>query len=170
MPDSELYVPNVMRGESQEQKDRAAYNKNINNHLDEYVSFRPTRKVVVRCFVMEYYEQSGILQIPDIQVPVRTSNGVGHKEFQKSPWPYSRKAVVVAVPPASDTYKPGDIVLLERGVTLTAPKQNSEMPFHLPKAFTTDSWNDMEPPHSVNSEHYGYLILEPLSDILGIKE
>ena len=172
IPDNELYVPDVMKstGETQEQKDRIEYNKNIENHLDEYLNFEPTRKIVVRCFVMEYYEQNGILQIPDIQVPVRTANGVGHKEFQKSPWPYSRKAVIVAVPKNHDIYKPGDIVLLERGVTLTAPKQNSEMPFHMPKAFTTDSWNDMEPPHSMKSEHYGYLILEPLNEILGIKK
>lgn len=169
IPDNELYVPSgIPTGESAEEKARIAYNQNINNHLDEYTNFVPTRKIIVRCYVMEYYMENGILQIPDLQVPVRTANGVGHKGFEKSPWPYSRKAVVVAVPPNHDVYKPGDLVLLDRGVTLTAPKQNSEMPFHMPKGFTTDSWNDMEPPHSMKSEHYGYLILEPLSEILGI--
>lgn len=170
MPDSELYIPNVMgaSGKTHEEEARIAYNSKINDHLEEYVNFIPTRKILVRCFVMEYYEENGILQMPEIDVPVRTANGVGHKEFQKSPWPYSRKAVVVSIPKNHDIYKPGDLVLLERGVTLTAPKQNEAMPFHMPKGFTTDSWNDLEPPHSKASPHYGYLILEPTTDILGI--
>lgn len=152
--------------DSTDEKNRIKYNADILNMLPEYKEFVPTGKVVVRCFVMEYYKKNGVLQIPEIEVPVKTSNGYAVEYITNSPYPFSRRAVVVAVPEGMETYKPGDHVLLPTHVIL-ATKINKNAPFHLPKAFTMDTWLGTEPPTNMLDPHYGYLLLEPRSEILG---
>lgn len=173
VPETQIIFPGKGIGGGmidQEKEDRENYNKTINEHLPEYTSFIPMRKVVVRCYVMEDYEQGGIMIRPDYQVFPRTANGMGVMEPETSPYPYSRKAVVVAVPEGIASIKAGDIVLLNRGTVLTT-KANVNTPFHLPNGFTTESWPELEPPTNMQSPHYGYLIVEPTTDIIGkIKE
>lgn len=172
---SKLFVPQenpiILPGDTayndQEAQDRIEYNQKINEHLEEYTSFKPLRKVIVRCYLMEAFDQNGVWIKPEIEVHVKTSNGMGIKDTVYSPYPYSRKAVVVAVPEGMASLSVGDEVLLERGVVLSM-KANENTPFHLPKAFTASSWFDLEPPTNMKSPHYGYLIVEPNTEILGI--
>lgn len=142
------------------------YNKKIKNHLPEYANFVPLRKVLVRCYVMEYYDRNGIMIKPVIEVPVKTQNGMAIKEMTDSPYPFSRKAVVVSVPQGFTLFNPGDEVLVDKHCIM-ATKVNENAPFHLPKGFTMDTWSEIEPPTAMSNPHYGYMILEPNTEILG---
>jgi len=144
------------------------YNENIVDFNEEYIRFVPQRGVIVRCFLAEgKWTELGVYLKPNITVPVKTANGMTFKEYQDSPYPYSPKAVVVSVPRNYSTYKPGDIVILDRYV-VQATKVNIEAPFHLPAGFTMPSWAEMEPPTDTKDPHYGYLLIEnPIKHILG---
>lgn len=168
LPNQEIYTGQPTPGFSDaEEKAREDYNKNILNISPEYAEFTPTRKVIVRCYVMEAYtSEAGIFTMPDLEVAEMTANGMSVRRMVPSPWPYSRRAVVVSVPKNFQLYQASDEVLIERH-TILAKKANENAPFHLPKGFTVDSWHDLEPPHQMDSEHYGYLILEPQTEILG---
>lgn len=145
---------------------REVYNKGIRNIPVEYSEFVPYRKVIVRCYVLEYIEKNGILVKPEIMVPMKTPNGYTVERMVNSPYPYSRRAVVVSVPENFTSFNAGDEVLLDKHVVL-ANKENKNADFHLPHGFTTDSWPQIEPPTNMKDEHYGYLIVEPNTHILG---
>lgn len=144
------------------------YNENITGFDEEYTKFVPQRGVIVRCFLVEgKWTELGVYLKPNITVPVKTANGMTFKEYQDSPYPYSPKAVVVSIPRNYSTYKPGDVVILDRYV-VQATKVNVEAPFHLPAGFTMPSWAEMEPPTDIKDRHYGYLLIEnPIKHILG---
>ena len=67
------------RVSDEDEKLRVEYNKKIKDHLPEYANFVPLRKVLVRCYVMEYYDRNGIMIKPVIEVPVKTQNGMAIK-------------------------------------------------------------------------------------------
>lgn len=115
---------------------------------------------------MEYYERGGVLIKPSIEVPVKTQNGMAIKEMTDSPYPFSRKAVVVSIPEGYQTFKVGDEVLVDKHCVM-ATKINDNAPFHLAKGFTMDTWTEIEPPTNMLDPHYGYLLLEPNTEILG---
>lgn len=152
---------------SDDESNRVEYNASIDNHLPEYVNFTPYRKILVRCFVLEYYTtEAGVLVKPVVEVPVKTQNGMAIKEMVDSPYPFSRKAIVVSVPEGTSNFKPGDTVLLDKHVVM-ATKVNENAPFHLAKGFTMDTWPGLEVPTSMKDPHYGYMLVEPNTEILG---
>lgn len=165
IPDSTIFTGNAGIS-NHDEKARVAYNRNIRNWSEEYANFKPYNRVIVRCYVMEYEYRNGIMIAPAMKVPVKTANGMTFKQYDDSPWPYSRRAIVVAVPEGYTKYSAGQEVLLDRHVVLCT-KENVEADFYHPHGFTVDSWYDFEPPKDMASEHFGYLIVSPQAEILG---
>lgn len=166
IPDKPTVSVSMDNNFDKDEKEREEYNKNILNIDSDYANFQPNNKVLVRCRVLEYIVlDSGIAVKPSIPVAIRTQNGVGIKETQESPYPYSVEAVVVAVPENYEKFSKGDVVVIPKGHTL-ATKENTEVPFHMPRAFMLPEWSQLEPPTDIKNKHYGYLLVEG-RDILG---
>lgn len=163
VPDNDLDLgivrPDTTSDFDSDKEEREQYNKGLPTLDAEYTNFIPTNKVLIRCKVLEYEElSSGILTKPTIMVPVRTKSGVGFHADQESPYPYSREAIIVSVPKDFQNYKAGDVVIIPNHMVL-ATKAHKDSPFHMPNAFTLPEWKELEPPHSMKSKHYGYLLI-----------
>jgi hypothetical protein len=149
-------------------KERAEYNEKVKVLDPEYSSFEPYRKILVRCYVHNYYEAGGVLIKPNVTVEVPTQSGYGYLPSEESPYPYAPRAVIVAVPKGKENegFVPGREVML-MAKTVMAFKAGKDYPFHMPRAFTMPSWSSQEPPTSMKSDHYGYLLVDPMADIQG---
>lgn len=146
---------------------RKEYNDTIKDTiLPEYLNFVPNRGIIVRCYVMEYTIKNGMLvNKPDIMIPIPAAQGTVHSKVA-SPWPYSRKAIVISAPEGHDKYKQFDEVLLAHHVILSM-KNGLEADFQLPYGFTTHNHQGFYPPSNYSDPHFGYLIVDPYKEILG---
>lgn len=95
-------------------EDLKLYNENITNIDPLYQNLQPRFKVLLRCFVSEITKDENGLIIPNtIPIPIPTKSGFGNMAVVETPWPYSKKAVVIAAPEGSNL-KQGDIVMLTK--------------------------------------------------------
>lgn len=137
------------------------YNKNIQNLDTDYSSITPTSKVLVRVFLLEpYTTDNGILEPHTQLLRVPTNSGYGSTVSLESPFPYSNKAVVVAVPPSFSMIKPGNIVQLETNPIkpiVTGSGANASV--HVPFAYMHPSAPSFEIPRDSRDKHYGYLLI-----------
>jgi len=171
--DSGLFVPEETKlvgtmdsNFEQDKQEREKYNKAINKLDKDYVKFIPNRKLLIRCKVLEYtISKSGLAIKPSIPIAIKTQSGIGIKEVQDSPYPYSVEAVVISVPDGFEKYKKGDNVIIPKSSTI-ARRDNIEVPFHMPNAFMLPEWTELEPPTDMKNKHYGYLLVDN-HDILG---
>lgn len=167
IPEKESVEPITLDSNFDNDKElREKYNKELVTLDKDYTNFIPNRKILVRCKVLEYeITESGLAIKPSVEIAIGTQNGYGIHSTQESPYPYSVEAVVVSVPEGYEKYKPGDSIVIPKGHTL-AGRENIEVPFHMPRAFTLPVWKQLEPPTNIENKHYGYLLIENV-DILG---
>ncbi len=143
------------------------YNEKLKELDEEYKRFIPTSGILVRCYHLEAKKSdSGIIIPLEIPMAEMTQNGIGVRKTYSSPWPLSRKAVVVSVPENVTFLKPGDVVELNRRCVL-AEKRSVDHPAHLAYGFTLSDWYDFEPPINPSDKHFGYLMVHPINDIVG---
>jgi len=146
------------------EKDAKDYNARVSEIDPLYGDLKPIRKILVRCFHKEPQrsELGLILPVDEMEVKVPTQTGQGIIGVVKSPWAFSKRAVVVAVPdyskPELAKLKVGNIIQLNNGV-LKAVKGSKDMSFDLPNAFTHHEWGKVTPPESKKSPHYGYFLV-----------
>jgi len=160
-----------------QEKDINEYNdKLMNDDIDPlYADLIPTQKVLVRCFCKEVQRtESGLIIPPDeIKVKVPTQSGQGFVETVRSPWAFSTKAKVIAIPTRfgeSETQpiQVGKVVQLIGNVIIPR-KDGKEMIFHVPAGYTHPSYQMEELPQNIKDQHYGYFLVEP-RDIVMILE
>lgn len=137
------------------------YNKRV-NQLDElYTSLQPLSDVIVRVFLIEpTITESGLI-IPHKEiVPISTNNGVGTWAEAESPFPYSKKAVVIAVPKDHPNLSPGDIVMLSGNpIEAKTHGTSNNAYFRIKNEFFHPDSNFTQTPQDPNDRHYGYLLV-----------
>lgn len=134
------------------------YNRNITNLDPLYTSIKPVSKTLVRIFLFEPSKTESGLLIPYKQtLPAPTQNGMGTLLEMESPYPYSNKAIVVAIPGYS-TAKVGDIVQLEsQMVRVAGTGQNAQVV--VPYGYMHPDANTFIAPIDSSNRHYGYLLI-----------
>ena len=142
------------------------YNEELKNLSPLYSSMIPMTKVLVRCFHQETVRnKTGLIILPtQASVKLPTRAGHGYKGTAESPYLYSRKAVIVAVPERymqdeNGKVKPGTVIQLENPHLVAVPKGDDSFDIDMPNAFTHYSYMDSTPPKNPESEHFGYLLV-----------
>lgn len=144
------------------------YNANIKNINPKYATLVPRFDVLVRVFVqpMEIGENQ-VLKPNTIPVTAPTNSGVGYIGSMANPFPYTAKAMVVAVPSEIKDLKPGDVVILaDSPVKGVAIGRGDQAVVTIPNKFVhPDEVNkyplDNPVPTDPSDENYGYLIIKP---------
>lgn len=134
------------------------YNSNITNFDPLYASIQPLQKILVRVFLSEPSRtEAGLLTPYKQTLPVPTQSGVGSLMEMESPWPYSNKAIVVAVPQMT-SLKVGDVVQLDMApVRIAGNAQNATIV--VPSAYMHPDANTTLLSTNPSSKHYGYLLI-----------
>jgi hypothetical protein len=134
------------------------YNTNVINLDPSYTSLKPINKLLVRVFLKEIKVTESGLIIPNTEMVKRpTHSGYGSIDEVESPFPYSQKAVVVAVPPFVKDIEPGDIVYLNtKPIKPEVVGTGQEAMITIPNAFIHPELGS-ELTTDFNSPLYGYL-------------
>ncbi len=143
------------------------YNSNILNLDVRFEKIIPLQFIIVRCYINEPTITESGLVIPHKEVyEVQTKSGVGSAREYETDWPYSYKAVVVAVPAGMTSIKRGEIVQLSRNAVQVRiiGKEPNVMPVVVNGFTHIDSKNDV-PPKDVTDPDYGYILI-PVSEII----
>lgn len=137
------------------------YNSNIVNLDADYANVTPMSKILVRLFLHEPNKtENGLLEPYKQLIPVQTNSGVGSLYHIESPFPYSNKAVIVAVPLGYTSIKPGDIVQLESNpIKPVSNGHGANATVSIPHAYMHTSAPSLEIPRDPTNKHYGYLLL-----------
>ena len=146
------------------------YNTKVTDLDTDYTGFTPRTGIIVRVFLHEPKVEGNIV-IPYTQpIVIKTQNGLAQVAETESPYPYSKKAVVVSLPEVIKDLKVGDIVQIENEVTKGYPIGGGRSAaIAIPKAFTLYTYDKPSntPPTDPNHKHYGYLKIDS-RDIAGI--
>lgn len=148
---------------SKEQNERILnYNRTLGTIDPKYATVQPLQDILVRVFLIEpEVTESGFI-VPHKEIlPVPTNLGVGQYAEAESPFPYSKKAVVVSVPSDFTKLKQGDIVYLSGNpVEAKIIGSASNAYFKVKNEFfMSDTIKNT--PLDITSPHYGYLMVSP---------
>lgn len=166
-PDVDLseIIPSEYDSDVEYQEALVKYNENIRNLNPLYSEeITPVHRMIVRCYTIPM-ERRGDLLIPNQKtLSVRTNNGVGPWAKLPNPYPYSRKAVVVNVPPGADyeKYKPGMEILLQKDPTNAVVIGRGESAsIVIDNYFIHPDYEDkfQSIPSDPNNDHYGYILV-----------
>lgn len=149
-----------------EEKEKNEYNEKITELDPLYTVLSPVSKILVRCKVLvPYRSDGGLIMKPSVMVPIRTGNEIGWLDAKESPWPYSREAIIVALPEGykeRGVYKVGQIVQLTDGPVRARPTKGGEdAEIILPSGYAHPLWKDAMFPQKVTDRHYGYILVNP---------
>jgi len=138
-----------------------AYNDGLKNLNPKYANLKPLQGVIVRCYLFVPRFEQGMYIPMGVTVNVPTANGMAKAMSVEHKYPYSAKAVVVAVPSHITSLKAGDVVQLNPKVVQpvafgdpkTGYKSYQENQFKL----VGDQPSDV--PTDLTHEDYGYLLV-----------
>jgi len=137
------------------------YNKEITTLNPDYTSLKPIRNIIVRVVLKEMERTSSGLLLPtNIFVKRSTEAGYGFMGEMESPFPYSQKAVVVALPlDFTGDLKVGQFVYLSKEqVEATAMGKGNNAAIKIANCFThPELYKSIQIPTEPINEHYGYL-------------
>jgi hypothetical protein len=140
------------------------YNESILKLDTLYTDIKPIRKIIVRAFVQEAEEDTnGVLRSPSLFVKKVTDSGYGYAGVIENPFPYSRKAVVVAVPENLKlSLSPGEVVVLEEDqVQCFARGKGDNAETIVKNAFVrSDVYKELSIPQNPTNQHFGYLKID----------
>jgi len=140
-------------------KEVSDYNGSISDFDTDYSEMQPNGlSVLVRLFAKEPKLENGLYHYNSPQIAVQTTSGVGIKEYVNSPYPFTKKAIVVAVSPRLQSeYKPGELVQIsDIPVVCPFPGQKDVIPVY---SFLHYEYDDILPPHEVTNKHFGYFMI-----------
>lgn len=145
------------------------YNETINTLDEKYTTLIPRFDVLVRAFVNPMKVIDGVILPNSIPVKAPTQSGVSIVGTMDNPFPYAKKAVVVALPNNSEHtgLSVGDIVYLnDSPVTAKAVGKGDNAVAMIPNSFVHPENADKYPleapiPTDPSSEDYGYLLVKP---------
>ena len=142
------------------------YNNNITEHLPMYTSIKPTNGILIRLFLREpKITESGLL-IPEMNasdfVEVKRRAGSGDRYTQKlseSPWKWSTKAVVVAIPDFVQDLKVGQLIQVPFLPTGVTKKEDESEEATFMYAFIHCDSGTTEIPQDCLDVHFGYALI-----------
>lgn len=144
------------------------YNNNLTTLDEQYSSILPLSSVIVRMYhIVPEKTKAGLIIEPKISMKEVTQNGIGVRQTMESPWPFTRKGVVVAKPTYDCGFQVGDVVQVTQD-SIMAIKPSVDHPPHLEYGYTNTDWLDFEPPTSPDNPHFGYLQLNPTRQIVAV--
>lgn len=137
------------------------YNSKVRILDEDYTNIQPLGDVLVRVFLQEPVKtEQGILEPFRQLLPISTPSGVGTLLEVESPYPYSNKAIVVAVPSHYTNLQVGDTIQLKSNPIkpiVTGHGVNAKI--FIPAAYLHPSCNSLEVPQDCLNKHYGYLLI-----------
>lgn len=140
-----------------------AYNENIFNLNPEYTELKPIRKVLLRVFTLPAKtDDNGILIANTLYVKKLTDSGFGYAGEIENPFPYSKKAVVIAVPEVlKSSLNVGEIVLLsDDQVNAVTAGSGNNAEVIIKNAFVRpDVYLKRQIPTEPSNAHYGYVLV-----------
>lgn len=148
----------LIYNESFEEKTKA-YNEVVSNLDVRYKSLVPFHKILVRMYMKSVRDENGMI-IPD-KVPVRSRQGHVIGEID-NPYPYSKKAVVVAKPEHIKNINIGDTLLLRQSPVIGQELTGDD-------AFIAVAGGFIHPDHvekyhrfptDPEDENYGYVLVD----------
>lgn len=135
------------------------YNTLIEDLDPRFTSLTPVSKVLVRVFLKELTVENGVYIPNTTFVKLPTHQGSGYVGEVQNPFPYSKKAIVVAAPESTD-FKAGQIVILSANpITAVSTGSGKEATITIPASFTHPDI-DIELTPDVNNPNYGYLLVD----------
>ncbi len=141
-----------------------AYNEAITNINPVYASLKPIRQVLLRVFTTPAkIDDNGIFVPNTIYVKRVTESGFGYAGETENPFPYSKKAIVVAVPETlKQSLSVGDIVLLsDDQVSAVVAGKGTNAEIIVKNAFVrNDIYTKKQIPSDPENEHYGYILVD----------
>lgn len=137
------------------------YNANLTQLDEDYKKVVPMSKILVRVFLHEPGKsEHGLLEPHRQLIPIQTNAGVGTLMEIESPFPYSNKAVVVAVPNGYISIQPGNLIQLESNpIKPIANGSGANARIHIPLSYMHPSAPSLEIPQNCKNKHYGYLLI-----------
>jgi hypothetical protein len=138
-----------------------AYNNNITTLDEDYARVQPMSKILVRSFLLEPNKsEHGLLEPHKQLISIPTNAGVGSLMEIESPFPYSDKAIIVAVPEGYTSIKPGDIVQLESNpIKPVTQGHGANATIFIPHSYMHPDAKSLEIPRNSSDKHYGYLLI-----------
>lgn len=138
------------------------YNLNLKTINPKYSNVLPLQDILVRVYLIEpEVTESGFIISHKEILPIPTNLGAGQYAEAESPFPYSRKAIVIQVPQDFTKLKQGDVIYLSGNpveAKIIGSAQNAYFKVKN-EFFLSDSLKST--PVDVTSEHYGYLMVSP---------
>lgn len=138
------------------------YNKNILTLDPKYTSLKPLKKIIVRVFLKDMKRSAGGFLLPNVvMVKRQTNSGMGAVAGEIEAPPYSKKAVIVAVPAHYKDYMPvGTQIYLEEDVIEAhAVGTSQEALIRIKNAFVHPEAGLNQIPQTPDHEDYGYLAI-----------
>lgn len=143
------------------------YNTKINEIDKLYSSLNPRFDVLVRVYVNPMEVKDGVLMPNTVPVKAPTNSNVGYIGAMETSHPYSKKAVVIAVPEEIKDLKVGDtVVLSETPVKAQAVGKGDNAYILIPNRFIHPDEANKYPveqpiPVDPTDRNYGYLLVKP---------
>jgi len=142
------------------------YNDNIAKHLPMYPSMKPTNNILVRLFLREPKKTESGLFIPEtnasdlIEVKRRAASGDRYtQKLDESPWKWSTKAIVVALPKFVTDYTVGQLVQVPFFPTGATKKEDESLEMTFMYAFIHCESGTTEIPKDCLDPHFGYALI-----------
>lgn len=147
-----------------------AYNENIYNLDEDYLKLVPYKGILVRVMVSPLKRNKQGLLIPSEQmVMIPTKSGVSSIGALRNPWPFDRRAVIIAAPQYLSDINVGDTFILGEGVVQgriigAGDEGMVDLPF---KFLHPDYVEGKIMPYDPEHKGYGYMLIP--SELLQIK-
>jgi hypothetical protein len=140
------------------------YNENLFNLNPAYLELKPIRKVLLRVFVLPAkVDDNGIIIPNTLYVKKLTDSGFGYAGEIENIFPYSKKAVVVAVPEVlKSSLNVGEVVFLsDDQVNAVTAGSGNNAEIIIKNAFVRpDVYLKRQIPTEPTNEHYGYVLVD----------
>ena len=166
IPSEENYAPAFEFTDEFDEKLKA-YNERIKDIHPDYGAFKPYDKILVRLYTRPLERNSSGLVIPHyepVQIPTRSN--VGNAMVVPSPYPFTRKAVIVALPEVDyikNRFNIGDtLILAQKQVVARSIGSGDDAAIDIPnKFFLPDFYDRAGMPIDPEDKNYGYILIEP---------
>lgn len=142
------------------------YNANIDQHLSMYPSIKPANSILVRLFLREPRITESGLFLPENNavdtIEVKRTAASGDRYTQKldeSPWKWSTKAIIVALPKFITDYSVGELVQVPFFPTGARKKEDESMEMTFQYAFIHCDANTLDIPQDCLDPHFGYALI-----------
>jgi len=150
------------------------YNKRLADLDEMYSTVRPINKILIKMRLNELKRTEEGTLIPSVELYMpKTQAGYGNMQAIENPFPFSREAIVIAIPYYKDEkgvqteymgVKVGDRIVL-RGKPIALEGGGDQARIAIPNAFIHPDYEKVMYPTDPDNRHYGYILVDPYADV-----